>query len=180
MIINVWMSEDTKDSIDDEIERAVKRNCQEQGVEEALVRAVMKKESQNYPFAIKNDRKNLEKQSWFTDAVERFRLDKDDYRTWSSLGLMQTLYVVAYDLGFRGKPEQLFVPDIGVMYGCILLKKLDRGGRSIQEIISRYNQGGAYFNDLDGDGVKDPNEPYNNQPYVDQVYKYYKNFGGKR
>lgn len=180
MILNVWMSKETKKSIDEEIDRAIRRNTQEQQVEEALVRAIVKKESGNYPFAIKNDKLNLEKQPWFLTAVEKFGFDKSDYRTWSSLGLMQVLYVVAYDLGFKGKPEQLFVPDIGIMYGCILLKKLDRNGRSIQEIISRYNQGGAYFKDLDGDGIKDPNELYNNQEYVDEVYSYYKDFGGKR
>jgi soluble lytic murein transglycosylase-like protein len=174
----IYCSEPTQASIRDEVNQAAEHNATEQSVELALVKAIIEKESEGYPYAIKNDYTNLSQQAWFVAAVEKFGLDKKNFKTWSSMGCMQVLYVVAYDLGFRGTHEQLFKPDIGIMYGCMLLKQLSRPGRSVQEIISRYNQGGAYFKDLDGDGVKDPNEPYNNQKYVDDVYRYYKSFGG--
>jgi len=36
----------------------------------------------------------------------------------SSYGLLQILYVTALDRGYRGDPEGLFVPEVGLSFGC--------------------------------------------------------------
>lgn len=43
-------------------------------------------------------------------------------RVSSSYGLMQVMYVVAEELGFKGEPEELFVPQTNLHFGCQVLK----------------------------------------------------------
>lgn len=39
-------------------------------------------------------------------------------RVSSSYGLMQIMYPTAWDRGFRGEPEELFIPHVGLEWGC--------------------------------------------------------------
>lgn len=62
---------------------------------------------------------------------ERYKLaSKEPYigqparRVSSSYGLMQLMYPTAWDLGFRGEPEELFVPRVNLHWGCRLLRSL--------------------------------------------------------
>lgn len=81
-------------------------------------------------------------------------------RVSSSYGLMQVMYPVACELGFDDPPETLFVPTIGLYWGCRKLRSLlDWSKQDIDQAIAAYN------------GGKGGNErpPYRNQHYVDKV-----------
>lgn len=43
-------------------------------------------------------------------------------RVSSSYGLMQVMYVVAEEFGFKGEPEELFVPRTNLHFGCQVLR----------------------------------------------------------
>jgi soluble lytic murein transglycosylase-like protein len=63
-------------------------------------------------------------------------------RVSSSYGLMQCLYVVAWELGFRGEPEELFVPKINLAYGCLKFAQLmDWAGDDTERALAAYNGG---------------------------------------
>lgn len=79
-----------------------------------------------------------------------------------SYGLMQTMFVVAVEVGFRGSPELLFVPSISLDYGCAKLAQLVAWAEGrIPQALAAYN-GGKGANGT---------APYRNQPYVDRVLK---------
>ncbi len=96
----------------------------------------------------------------------------------SSLGLMQVMGLVACELGLPPKRvTELFVPRGGLWFGCRKLRQLMKRYKGCTEdVISAYNQGNRRFLDLDGDGLKDPGEPYRNQAYVDKVLSQMKRF----
>lgn len=50
--------------------------------------------------------------------------DQNPRRVSASYGLMQIMYPVAVERGLRGAPEQLFLPDVGLRYGCLHLRHL--------------------------------------------------------
>lgn len=80
----------------------------------------------------------------------------------SSYGLLQILYVVALDRGYRGDPEGLFVPEVGLSFGCAQLKYfLTWAKGDITSALAAYN-GGAHGNGPDVASKR-------NQPYVDKV-----------
>ncbi len=91
----------------------------------------------------------------------------------TSFGLMQIMGLVAKELGFMGKPRDLFDPIVGIEWGCRKLASLNkRYPQTPKDAIAAYNQGNNRWFDKDGDKVHDPDEPYNNQYYVDKVLDY--------
>ena len=86
-------------------------------------------------------------------------------RVSASYGLMQVLYVVAKEVGFKqSAPEYLFVPDIGLEFGCRKLRQLldwSKGNR--EQALAAYN-GGKKAN---------TKPPYRNQTYVNRVLAHY-------
>lgn len=98
----------------------------------------------------------------------RYMQDKPEWkhanpaRVSSSYGLMQCMFPVACELGYAGPPEQLFVPEIGLEWGCRKLKSLLMwSGGNLDQALAAYN-GGPRGNDK---------APYRNQVYVDKVRK---------
>lgn len=86
--------------------------------------------------------------------------DANPYRVSSSYGLLQVMFVVATELGYAGPPEQLFVPEIGLEWGCRKLKSLlTWSGGNLDQALAAYNGGTK--------GNLAP--PYRNQVYVDKV-----------
>lgn len=72
-------------------------------------------------------------------------------RCGSSYGLMQVMYPTAVDLGYRGMPEGLFVPAIGLDYGCRYLAGLlrwaggDDHGPQRWKAVAAYNTGKGHW-----------------------------------
>ena len=60
-----------------------------------------------------------------------------------SYGLMQIILETAYEIGYDGRPEDLFVPRIGLTWGCKKMRQLwdHVGGQqsTYRQALSRYN-----------------------------------------
>jgi len=82
-------------------------------------------------------------------------------RVSASYGLMQIMYPVAVEVGFTGSdPEYLFVPSIGLEFGCRQLAQLLAWAQGdANQALCAYNGGRG------GNGV----HPFRNQPYADRV-----------
>jgi soluble lytic murein transglycosylase-like protein len=77
-----------------------------------------------------------------------------------SYGLLQIMLEVAMERGFTGRPEDLFLPDVGLLWGTQLLKALlVWSGGNYPQALAAYNGGKG------GNGAP----PYRNQSYVDGV-----------
>ena len=85
--------------------------------------------------------------------------DKEPAEVSASYGLMQLMYVVAWELGFKATPEDLYNPVYNIELGAKLLRKhLDyvhkqnyQSPYSDQEIaLARYNGGGWKNPDANG------------------------------
>ena len=86
-------------------------------------------------------------------------------RVSASYGLMQVLYVVALEQGFSRDeaPEHLFVPVVGLEYGCRKLREvLEWSGGDVPAALAAYNGGKTADN---GPAV----EEKRNQRYVDKA-----------
>lgn len=64
-------------------------------------------------------------------------------RVAASYGLMQIMFVVAVEVGFTGTdPEYLFVPSVGLEFGCRKLAELLRWSHgNVTQALSAYNGG---------------------------------------
>ncbi len=81
-------------------------------------------------------------------------------RVSASYGLMQIMYVVAKELGFSGEPELLFVPRVGLDWGCRYLATLMAWAEGdLVQTLAAYNGGRG--------GNSKP--PYRNQAYADKA-----------
>jgi soluble lytic murein transglycosylase-like protein len=82
-----------------------------------------------------------------------------------SFGLLQIMLETAYEIGFDGRPEDLFVPRIGLSWGAKYLRSLWdwAGGEDANYIqaLCAYNGGRG------GNGTP----PFRNQHYADLVYQ---------
>lgn len=86
-------------------------------------------------------------------------------RVSSSYGLMQVMFPVAVELGFKrdDPPEHLFVPIVGLTYGCRKLREVLAWAKGdLPAALAAYNGGKTPDN---RPGVT----PKRNQIYVDQV-----------
>ena len=87
-------------------------------------------------------------------------------RVSASYGLMQLMYPVAWEQGFRGTPESLFEPSINLRYGCKLLSSLRKwAGGFLPSMLAAYN-GGKRAN-------APTDVPLRNAGYVGKVKKRY-------
>jgi len=106
-------------------------------LDENLIRAVIWKESSGHPNA------------------KRWEGEGYGY----SRGLMGVLYATALQVGFTGKPDDLFDPETNIYCGTAYLRwQLDRYGEDVEMALSAYNA-----------GTYTPINKY----YVDKVLEYY-------
>lgn len=82
-------------------------------------------------------------------------------RVSASYGLMQVMWPVAVELGCtEPDPEYLFVPSIGLKWGCRKLKtELEWAGGDVEKALIAYNGGRGSA----------ASKPYPNQAYADKV-----------
>jgi len=107
---------------------------------------------------------------------ERYLSDNDEWQRriehhgWqichvaSSWGLMQIMFVTAWERGYRGNPTDLTAPETNLLYGAMHLAwLLDRyeGVSGMADAVAAYNAGNVRL---------DENGQYVNQPYVDYVF----------
>ena len=82
-----------------------------------------------------------------------------------SFGLAQVQLKTARDMGFRGKPRDLFKPDINIEYSCKYLAHLYHQEKDIHKALRAYNLG-------PGAAKKYPwDKPWIYHPYVGRILK---------
>ncbi len=158
----IYISEKTEKLLKSRVFTAIEH---QKDIEKPLVMAIIKQESNFYPFAIRYE-PQLKRATWY----KRLLKEKDNDLYYCSFGLMQILFGIAVSFGFKKDPFSLFYPEINIYYGTKYLKNLMQRYKNIKDVISAYNQ---------GSNKKDRYGNYKNQEYVDKVYRYYKMFGGK-
>lgn len=128
------------------------------GLEPALVRAIVQVESSGNPRAIRYE------PAFYERYVKAGPYPQAEHRLLaSSLGLMQIMGLVAREHGFTGELSQLFIPEVGLLYGCLHLARFwERYGASLEDSIAAYNAGSAR---------RLPDGRYVNQEYVGRVLK---------
>jgi soluble lytic murein transglycosylase-like protein len=82
------------------------------------------------------------------DFWERYLKGKPEWASWnprrasSSYGLCQVMYPTAKEYGFGDLPELLFIPDVGLKYGCLHLSKLlVWADGDVRRALAAYNGG---------------------------------------
>jgi len=88
----------------------------------------------------------------------------------SSYGLMQIMYIVAHELGFRDEPEALFMPRTNIHWGCRKLRDL-RGWAetfAVPHTIALMSALAAYNGGMGGNSPTGPLRP-ENQRYATKV-----------
>ena len=181
--IVVYLSSQTISTLAAERESKVEFYSTKYGLSTNLVKAIISNESFNYKFSYRDDSLVLKKQKWVKEWVSKNpKLYKEYGDTlFHSAGYMQVLFIVAVaDYYFRGTIEQFLQIDNQLDIGCRHLKsKVKQYRGNLKDAISAYNQGWNGWKDLDGDKIKDENEVYYNQPYVDKVWSEYVRLGGQ-
>ncbi len=147
-------------------EREIRDAARDHDLEESLVWAVCKKESNLQTWAVRFERQWAYPlhESKIIEFSRKNSITKDTERILGqmSFGLMQVMGTVARELGFEGHLTQLLHPEIGLEYGCKKLKSLiDRPNYSLSDAIAAYNAGIP----------KILNNRYVNQQYVDDVLR---------
>jgi soluble lytic murein transglycosylase-like protein len=124
----------------------------------ALVRAVVMTESSGLTHAYR-----YEPGYWLRYCAPNPRFAAlNPRRVAASYGLMQVMFPTALDRGYpeHMEPEHLFVPQIGLEYGCRHLRfLLDRCDGVVDQALAQYN----------GGFVGNEKEPYRNAGYVAKV-----------
>ena len=157
----LYVSNNTDSLFKESIKEAVIDCSNKFKIEEALILAIIKVESENKPQAVRYE-KHLKRAKWYLNILTE--KEKKDKYSFCSMGLMQTLYGNAKSLGFKNSPFELFRPGVSIYWGCKYLSKLHKRYDNVKDIISSYNQGRPR---------RLKNGKYRNQLYVDTVYSNY-------
>lgn len=89
----------------------------------------------------------------------------------TSYGLMQVLDTTAKDLGLKGDPKALYIPEVGISYGVKYLgRQLRRYAGDLEKAVAAYNAGTAR---------KRSDGRFTNQSYVDFVFNAFRGFAAK-
>jgi soluble lytic murein transglycosylase-like protein len=114
-------------------------------------------------------------ESAFYEKSYRYEPHRND----SSYGLVQILYQTAKNLGFKGKPTDLYDPETNINYGAKFLSILQKQYKNIDDVIASYNMGYPRPASkttpiiINIYGKPKPDWKYANQPYVDKGLAYY-------
>lgn len=136
------------------------------GIDPELVQAIATVESSWSPLAIKFEpvyRYLFFPREWASN--HHIDLNTETALQSFSYGLLQIMGANCREYGFKGPLQKLFLPEsieLVLNYGCIHLKKLMVRCQTESDVISSYNQGSPR---------KTPGGLYENQKYVDKVYK---------
>lgn len=92
-------------------------------------------------------------------------------RVSSSYGLMQLMYPVAVELGYKEPPEKLFQPETGLYWGCVKLRALTDWAATfpLATPLQRTTAVLAAYNGGMGDNKPTQSIPLRNQSYATQV-----------
>lgn len=147
--------------ISDEISAVIWECSKTFSLDEKLIKAVVLAESEGQPF------KNRHEKNWtyFKDvdiwAQKRCVTEiTERMNQMSSWGLMQVMGSVARELGFDRDLPELCIPQVGVYFGSMKLRKLSDKYHNPYDMIASYNAGRPVLTSVGH---------YKNQSYVDKV-----------
>jgi soluble lytic murein transglycosylase-like protein len=107
------------------------------GLDPLLVEAVVLQESSGKAHAVRFEPSVAR---WFKGNPKAAGLTPERYA--SSYGLMQILYATATDYGFSSAPEFLFLPQVGLDFGCMhLAAMLKWAQKDTMLALAAYNGG---------------------------------------
>lgn len=111
-----------------------------------LVKAICIKESNCDTWAIRFE----PKWSWFvTPEVfaksNRITAETEKYQQSCSHGLMQVMGSVCRELSFRDNLNKMYIPEIGIEYGCKKLAQLLKKYGDLPSALAAYNAGNPRF-----------------------------------
>lgn len=107
------------------------------GLDHTLVNAVISRESAGKTYAYRFEASVAK---WFKDNPKAKGLVPARYA--ASYGLMQILYPTATDYGFSAAPEMLFLPQVGLDFGCLHLAALIKWAQGdLLKALEAYNGG---------------------------------------
>lgn len=92
-------------------------------------------------------------------------------RVSSSYGLMQIMYVVAVERGYRGQPEGLFAPETGLRWGCRHLVHLTRWANGFVVLSAEDRRRAVLAAYNGGTGGNRPGGSLRNASYADKVLR---------
>jgi len=104
-------------------DNVIDQACRDHNVDPALVKAIIKQESNFNP-----------------DAHNK--TSRED-----SYGLGQIQLYVAKNLGFKGDSRELFNPLVNIKYMCLLINDIKKRYSSLPDIIATYNAGKVRIKD---------------------------------
>ena len=131
-----------------------------------LVKAIISHETGKGRWFSRNDWRRLHTQKWAVDAVRRYDLDPDDWKSWASIGPMQILLLTAKAEGYSGGAGDektqtgLYNVSTNLKYGCLYLADLRTTYDSTSHAVASYNAGkprmlrGVYYNQKYVDAIK--------------------------
>lgn len=148
-------------------ERALEDICSYYDIVPALVKAIIKTESDFVNYAVRYE----PNYKWLYNPQDFYKLNNISLDTETilqkcSFGLMQIMGAVAREYGFKDNLLKLTIPEVGIEYGCKHLKKFITKYNNIPDAISAYNQGSP----------RKKNGDYENAAYVAKVLKYLKSY----
>jgi soluble lytic murein transglycosylase-like protein len=108
------------------------------GIPESLLHSIVLQESSGKPSAYRFEPAYYER--YLKGRPEWADLDPD--RISASYGLFQIMFPTARQHGFKGEPEELFIPTINVEIACKILKNLlEWSEGDIPKAVAAYNGG---------------------------------------
>jgi soluble lytic murein transglycosylase-like protein len=115
-----------------------KKAADELKVPQALVESWIIQESGGRPYAYRFEPAFWER--YLKGKPEWADLDRD--RVSASYGLLQIMFPTARQYGFKGQPEELFVPETNVEIACKIFKNLlEWSEGDIPKALAAYNGG---------------------------------------
>jgi len=169
---SMYLNTVTKTAIEKDIEEMLDQTADLFKLERPLVHAIAWKES-NKKFAATRYEPHLRRTRWYTNVIPQ-KYKSDPY-AYYSMGVMQVLFGVAVEQGYKGTPFELMRPSNSILYGCKKLKALIKQHYFLDKAVSSYNQGSPRK-------MRDPESGkmvFRNQDYVDKVLRRYRKLGGR-
>lgn len=160
---------------------AIREKCQEFRIEPEFLAALIQTESSGNQYAVRVEAKKLMNEAGMVvfQSSWRYFYEADHFAEligcsknteWvgqmTSWGPMQSMGAVARELGFKGWFAELCSWDLGLEYGCKLLKKkMERYGDDQATCYAAYNGGAP---------IKTESGSFRNQIHVDRFMAFYR------
>lgn len=162
-----YISSATIDLLKNEREKTIKEIAKRYDVNENLIRAIIRQESNGDDLSIRYE-PHLKQADWYVQWLKPE--ERDDNFYYCSYGNMHILFAVARKYGFKGMPFDLLQPQNGIAYGVLHLKSLiTKYGGNISKAVAAYNAGSA---------MRGKDGKFSNQEYVDNVMRFYREISG--